>query len=192
MGFNSGFKGLINTAMLWSLGILTILNCIQFQTNISRTHVRVHTVNIILCDILSHLEFNQVAKNSLALCNPQFHRCISTVHLISRLNTDDSETRCFNKVHYIQMRSLSYGLSRTERVATRCPSAELILFPHHPTWPRDGSTSPFGRIVEQYSFPPSGLNHAITPHPTILTSTGNPSYLRQCSGHPVPLSIVCH
>jgi hypothetical protein len=66
------------------------------------------------------------------------------------------------------------GLGRTECVATRCPSVELILFPHHPMWPRDGSTSPFVRIVAQSSFPPSGLNYAITPHPSALTSTGNP------------------
>lgn len=41
-------------------------------------------------------------------------------------------------------------------------------------WPRDGSTSPFVRIVAQSWFPFSGLNYAVTPHPTALTSNGNP------------------
>jgi hypothetical protein len=56
-----------------------------------RVHT-VHRVNIIPCGILRHLEFKQVAKNSLTLCN-------SELHPISRPNTDDSQTDCFKEVH---------------------------------------------------------------------------------------------
>jgi hypothetical protein len=126
--------------------------------------VTVHTVNTILCGILRHLEFNQVAKNPLTFATRSFTAV--SIYLISRLNTDDSDSGCFRAVQYIQMQSLSYGVSLTECVATRCPSVELILFPHHPMWPRDDNTSPLVRIFAQSSFPPSGLNYAITAHPT--------------------------
>jgi hypothetical protein len=151
---------------------LTILNCFQFLTNISRTHTIVQTANITLCSILSQLQFNQVAKLSLTLCNPQLRRCVITSH-------KSTEHRWFR--NWLLQRSslysdpvLSYILSRKECVATRCVSVELTLSPHHPMSPRDGSTSPFVRIFAQSSFPSSGLNYAIAPHPTALTSIGNP------------------